>query len=80
MSSLLVNDEMSFNALKELLDVTDGNLASHIKPLEEAKYIKVHKSFVGKKPNTTYSITKSGTTAFTKHIEALEKIIRQAGL
>lgn len=77
MSALMVNDDLNFNFLKEMLQVTDGNLASHLKPLEENKYIKVNKSFIGKKTNTTYSITKSGDKAFRQHIEALEKMIRQ---
>src|SRR6516225_5047250 len=76
MSVLLVNDHVNFNDLKQLLELTDGNLASHLVNLEENGYIKVHKGFVGKKTNTTYSITKSGEKAFSEHIEALENIIR----
>lgn len=76
MSALVVNGEMSFNALKELLDVTDGNLASHIKALEEAKVLKVHKGFIGRKTNTTYSMTRTGEKSFKDHIDALEKMIR----
>ena len=60
MSILLVNEEISFNDLKQMLDVTDGNLASHLQNLEENKYIKVHKGFIGRKTNTTYSVTKPG--------------------
>ena len=59
MSALMVNDEINFNDLKELIQVTDGNLASHIKALEESGYIKVHKGFIGRKTNTTYSSNKS---------------------
>lgn len=77
MSSLMVNDEVNFNELKELLNITDGNLASHIKSLEENGAIKVHKGFVGRKTNTTYSVTKMGEKAFRAHILALEKMIRQ---
>lgn len=77
MSILVVNDDVDFTRLKELLDVTDGNLASHTKTLEKAKYIRIEKSFIGKKPNTKYSITKEGKLAFQKHIEALEDLIRQ---
>jgi DNA-binding MarR family transcriptional regulator len=76
MSALMVNEEVNFNFLKELLDVTDGNLASHIKPLEENKYIKISKSFIGKKTNTNYSITKLGEKAFKAHIAALEEMIQ----
>ena len=76
MSILAVNEDADFNRLKELLDVTDGNLASHIKALEQAEYILVEKSFVGRKPNTSYSATKLGREEFKKHIEALEKLIQ----
>lgn len=76
MSALMVNAEMSFNDLKELLDVTDGNLASHMKPLEEQKFIKVEKSFIGRKTNTRYRITRAGEKAFTAHVDALENMIR----
>jgi len=76
MSALMVNEEINFNDLKELMQVTDGNLASHIKALEESGFIKVQKGFVGKKTNTTYSITKTGEKAFKSHLDALEKMIR----
>jgi DNA-binding MarR family transcriptional regulator len=75
MSALMVNDEVNFNDLKELLHITDGNLASHIKGLEESGYIKVLKGFIGRKTNTTYTTTKVGEKAFKQHIEALEKMI-----
>ncbi len=77
MSILMVNEFVDFNGLKELLDVTDGNLASHSKTLEKADYIKIEKSFIGKKPNTRYTITPLGKNAFKKHIEALENLIKQ---
>lgn len=76
MSALLVNEEVNFNELKELIQVTDGNLASHLKTLEESGYIKVQKGFVGRKTNTTYSVTKAGEKAFKLHLDALEKMIR----
>lgn len=76
MSALAVNDQLDFNALKEYLDVTDGNLASHIKALEKEEFIGVEKSFVGKKPNTKYFMTKVGKKAFDDHLTALEKIIK----
>ena len=75
MSALMVNEYVDFNELKQLLGVTDGNLASHIKYLEKQKYIDVHKSFLGRKPNTKYSATATGRQAFKKHIDALEKIL-----
>ncbi len=76
MSALAVNDELEFNALKEYLDVTDGNLASHIKALEKEKFIAVEKSFIGKKPNTRYYMTKAGKKAFEAHLQILEKLIK----
>lgn len=76
MSALAVNDMLDFNALKEYLDVTDGNLASHIKALEKEKFIGVEKSFVGKKPNTKYFMTQEGRKAFNDHLKALEKLIK----
>lgn len=76
MSILMVNEEVSFNDLKQMMDVTDGNLASHITNLEENGYIKVHKGFIGRKTNTTYSITKAGEKAFKEHVEALENMIK----
>ncbi|HLT94738.1 MAG TPA: transcriptional regulator [Membranihabitans sp.] len=76
MSALAVNEYLDFNALKELLDVTDGNLATHLKSLEKENFIKVRKSFVGRKPNTKYSMTPEGQKAFTDHINALERIIQ----
>lgn len=74
----MVNEEVNFNDLKELLDITDGNLASHLKNLEENDIIKVKKGFVGRKTNTTYSVTKAGEKAFKAHLDALEKMIRSA--
>ena len=79
MSALMVNDEVNFNELKELIQVTDGNLASHLKTLEENQYIKVQKGFVGRKTNTTYSVTKAGEKAFKAHLDALQKMIRNLG-
>lgn len=75
MSILMVNDEVSFNDLKSMLEVTDGNLATHLVNLEENGLIKVHKGFIGRKTNTTYSITRAGQKAFNDHISALEKMI-----
>ena len=76
MSVLSVNEEVNFNDLKQLLELTDGNLASHLINLEENGYIKVHKGFVGRRTNTTYSITKAGEKAFLEHIDALESMIK----
>ncbi len=78
MSALMVNDELDFNAMKQTLAVTDGNLASHITALEDEGYLKVKKSFVGKKPQTTYSVTAAGRRAFALHLDALEKLIKHS--
>ena len=77
MSVLSVNANYDFNSLKELLQVTDGNLASHLKALEKEEYISVFKSFIGRKPNTQYAATQKGKDAFKKHLQALENLIRQ---
>ncbi|GEO10559.1 winged helix-turn-helix domain-containing protein [Segetibacter aerophilus] len=76
MSALMVNSEVNFNELKELIQVTDGNLASHLKTLEENEYVKVQKGFIGRKTNTTYSVTKAGQKAFKAHLDALEQMIK----
>ena len=76
MSVLMVNEEISFNDLKQMMEVTDGNLATHLVTLEESGFIKVHKGFIGRKTNTTYSITKPGQRAFRDHIAALEQMIK----
>lgn len=76
MSTLAVNEKLDFNALKEYLDLTDGNLASHLKGLEKEGFISVEKSFIGRKPNTKYVLTKAGKKAFNEHIKALEKLIK----
>lgn len=76
MSALMVNESVSFNDLKGVIDVTDGNLATHLKTLEENGYLKVQKGFIGRKTNTTYAITKAGEKAFRGHLDALEQIIK----
>lgn len=76
MSVLLVNDWLDFNAIKNTLNVTDGNLSSHISALEKAKYIEVKKEFVGKKPRTSYRVTQRGRKSFADHLNALEQIIK----
>ena len=77
MSLLMVEDSVDFNSMKEMLDITDGNLASHAAALEKAEYIVVKKTFVGKKPHTTYTATALGRLEFKKHLDALEKLIKQ---
>ena len=76
MSALVVNDWLDFNSLKRLLDVTDGNLASHLKSLEKSEYIIMKKEFVGRKPNTQYAASTSGEEAFVRHIKAIEQLLK----
>lgn len=76
MSMLMVNDWMDYNEIKEKLNLTDGNLASHITGLEKLNFIEVRKRFVGKKTNTSYKVTRAGKKAFQEHINALEKLLR----
>jgi hypothetical protein len=75
MSILMVNDQVDFNTLKDLLDITDGNLASHISNLEKNELIEVKKQFIGKKPNTNYCASENGKQQFKKHLEYLSKLI-----
>ena len=76
MAVLLATDAVSFSDLKEVLDLTDGNLASHVAALEKAGYVRVSKQFIGKKPNTTYTATAAGKAAFQQHLAALEQLLR----
>lgn len=76
MSALVVNDYLDFTTLKELLDVTDGNLASHLKSLEKNEYVSFKKEFLGRKPNTKYAVTPSGKKAFVLHIKAIEQLLK----
>jgi DNA-binding MarR family transcriptional regulator len=75
MSALMINESLDFNSLKDTLGVTDGNLASHLKSLEQNNLIRVSKKFIGKKPNTSFSVTESGAQLFREHLKALEDII-----
>ena len=77
MSVLVTNEFYDFNSLKDLLNTTDGNLASNLKDLEKEKYISVNKSFVNRKPNTRYKATEKGRSSFKKHLDALEALIKQ---
>lgn len=76
MSILMVNDWVEFSTLKEMLNITDGNLASHITALEKLEFVQVRKQFVGKKPNTSYAVTNAGRKAFNEHLDALEKLLK----
>lgn len=75
MSVLMVNESVDFSTLKDTLQLTDGNLASHLRALEEIAYLGVEKQFVGRKPNTTYHATDLGREAFKSHLDALEQLI-----
>jgi DNA-binding HxlR family transcriptional regulator len=79
MSLLVINESVDFNTLKQALDITDGNLASHITALEKAGYLTVEKSFVGRKPHTEYAATPEGRTAFEAHLNALEQFLKGSG-
>ena len=76
-SILAANESFDFNSIKELLSLSDGSLATHIKALEREKYISVTKAFVDRKPNTKFKATERGRTAFKKHLDAMEELIRQ---
>ncbi len=76
MSILVVNDWVDFNSLKEMLELTDGNLASHISTLEKNEYVETKKQFIARKPKTSYRVTILGRKEFQKHIDALEAIIK----
>jgi DNA-binding MarR family transcriptional regulator len=67
--------KVNFLYLRKKLDVTDGNLSSHMEKLEEAGYVSVKKTFLDKKPNTIYRITEKGKKAFRSYLEHLEKIL-----
>lgn len=77
MSTLMVNEKVDFTTMKEMLNLSDGNLASHITALEKAGYVKVEKRFMGKKPNTLYKVTATGKKAFINHLDALEDLLKQ---
>jgi DNA-binding MarR family transcriptional regulator len=76
MSALAVNDSLNFTSLREFLEVTDGNLATHIKKLEQEGFVEVEKSFIDNKPNTSYTMTSEGKKAFNQHLKVLESIIK----
>ena len=66
---------MSYKEIQNLLDLTNGNLASHIHALEKINFIEIKKQFIGKKPLTTYRVTNIGKNAFKEHLSGLEKLI-----
>ncbi len=75
MSVLMVNEWVDYTTLKSLLDLTDGNLASHLRALENIEFIEMKKQFVGRRPQTTYKVTEAGRTAFNNHLDGLEKLL-----
>jgi DNA-binding PadR family transcriptional regulator len=75
MSMLMVNEWVDFTTLRDNLEVSDGNLASHLKALEKEDYISLRKQFIGRRPNTSYQATPKGRDAFLDHLAYLEKII-----
>ena len=77
MSILMVNETIDFGTLKEQLQITDGNMASHLSALEKLKYIEITKQFIGKKPNTSYAASALGKKAFSDHLDALERLINK---
>lgn len=76
MAALMVNESLDFNALKDLLGATDGNLASHLKTLEKEGYVSYTKEFLDRKPNTKYMATDDGKDAFEKHLKSLENLLK----
>jgi DNA-binding HxlR family transcriptional regulator len=76
MSVLMVNDWVDFTEMKTLLNITDGNLASHSSALEKSAYIEIKKEFVGKKPKTSYRVTNLGRASFVSHLNSLEKLFK----
>lgn len=77
-SALAVNDVLSFNDLKKLLEITDGNLSVHARKLEITGYVKCSKSFVGRQPRTEFNITSSGRRALDGYLQQMESLIRSA--
>ena len=78
MSALVVNEYLDFNSLKDLLGVTDGNLASHLKSLEKSEYVTFKKEFQDRKPNTKYYATEKGKQAFIRHLNAIEQLLNKS--
>lgn len=74
--ALETGNEVDFTYLRELLDVTDGNLGAHLRKLEEAGYIAVNKTFIERKPRTFVGATDAGRKVFTQHVAALEAILK----
>ena len=78
--SLDPNEKADFSFLRDLLELTDGNLSVHLQKLEEAGYVLIEKVFEGRRPKTWVSATSEGYDAFSAHVDALEAIVAQARL
>ena len=76
MSALAMNEQLTFNALKSLFDVSDGNLSAHARKLEEAGYVVCTKSFEGRRPKSEYRITQVGKKALLRYLEHIEAVIK----
>lgn len=76
MSLLMTYGQCDFTFLKKRLEITDGNLGAHIQKLEQANYISVEKTFVGRKPKTNVQVTELGSTAYQEYIETLESLLK----
>ncbi len=76
MSVLMIHDKYEFVQMKDLIGLTDGNLATHLKKLEASGYIEVIKGYKGRKPQTLYSATTLGKKSFNKHLKAMEEIVK----
>lgn len=76
-SALAVNDSLTFNELKNLMQTTDGNLSVHARKLEEAGYVACHKSFEGRMPRTDYTLTATGRKALERYLDHMEALIKQ---
>jgi len=76
MSALAVREEMSFNELKTLFDISDGNLGAHARKLEDARYVACTKSFADRKPRTVYRITQQGRAALNRYLDHVEAVIK----
>lgn len=70
------DEEVDFTTLRDLLEVTDGNLGAHLRKLEESGYIAINKTFVDRKPRSLISVTNSGRSVFNDHVKALESILK----
>jgi DNA-binding MarR family transcriptional regulator len=76
LSTLSEDESMEFSFLRDLHDLTDGNVGAHLRKLEEAGYVSLEKTFVDRKPRTFIALTRNGKKAFREHVKALEQILK----